>query len=205
MTWEALLKTRIYGKKGLNSKDIAMVDYIMKDGVARTIDKIFDDIYDMINKTKKLGNKKSFELPISVLSTFSVSLRCSPERSSISFPMLSVLKRLRDKGLLEGLPKGLVALKDKDKDKVQVKDIDKRKEGFEKEVIEIAKTKKYDIREVEKFVSYWTEPNRSGKKMLFEMRQVFHIPRRLATWFKNSFNNKKGVNNERKQMHFTGS
>ena len=122
-----------------------------------------------------------------------------------SKPHLSVLKRLRDKGLLEGLPKGLVALKDKDKDKVQVKDIDKRKEGFEKEVIEIAKTKKYDIKEVEKFVSYWTEPNRSGKKMLFEMRQVFHIPRRLATWFKNSFNNKKGVNNERKQMHFTGS
>ena len=67
-----------------------------------------------------------------------------------SKPHLSVLKRLRDKGLLEGLPKGLVALKDKDKDKVQVKDIDKRKEGFEKEVIEIAKTKKYDIKEVEK-------------------------------------------------------
>ena len=122
-----------------------------------------------------------------------------------SKPHLSVLKRLRDKGLLEGLPKGLVSLKDKDKDKVQVKDIDKRKEGFEKEVNEIAETKKYDKKEVEKFVSYWTEPNRSGKKMLFEMRQVFHIPRRLITWFKNDFNNKKGAKNERKEMHFTGS
>jgi len=62
MAWEALLKTRTYGKKGLNSKDIAMVDYIMKDGMGRTIDKIFDDIYDMINKTKKLGNNKTFKL-----------------------------------------------------------------------------------------------------------------------------------------------
>jgi len=36
MTWEAILKIRTYGKKGLNSKDIAMVDYIMKDGKGRT-------------------------------------------------------------------------------------------------------------------------------------------------------------------------
>jgi len=64
MTWEAILKIRTYGKKGLNSKDIAMVDYIMKDGKARTIDKLFDDIYDIINKTKKMGQNEAYSLKL---------------------------------------------------------------------------------------------------------------------------------------------
>ena len=44
-----------------------------------------------------------------------------------------------------------------------------RKEGFKSEVNEVAIVKKYDKKEVENFVNYWTEPNRSGKKMLFEI------------------------------------
>jgi len=59
MAWKAILKTRNYGRKGLNSKDRAMVDFIMKDGEARTVVRIFDDIYDMINKTKKLGRRRA--------------------------------------------------------------------------------------------------------------------------------------------------
>jgi len=35
---------------------------------------------------------------------------------------------------------------------------------------------------VQKFVSYWTEPSRSGKKMRWEMQEAFEITRRLATW-----------------------
>ena len=62
MTWKTILKTRNYGKKGLSAKDTAMLDYIMKDGMTRTIERIFDDIYDMINKTKKLGSNKADKL-----------------------------------------------------------------------------------------------------------------------------------------------
>jgi len=37
-------------------------------------------------------------------------------------------------------------------------------------------------REIQKFVSYWTEPSRSGKKLRWEMQETFEITRRLATW-----------------------
>jgi len=32
------------------------------------------------------------------------------------------------------------------------------------------------------FISYWTEPNKSGTKMLFELRQTWDTKRRLKTW-----------------------
>lgn len=41
---------------------------------------------------------------------------------------------------------------------------------------------KYSQEMLEKFCQYWTEPNRSGTKMRFELEKVFDIPRRLATW-----------------------
>lgn len=37
-------------------------------------------------------------------------------------------------------------------------------------------------REVMKFISYWTEPSRTGK-MRYEKEKFFEINRRLATWF----------------------
>jgi len=122
-----------------------------------------------------------------------------------SKPHLSVLKRLKEKGLIDGLPKGSITLKDKDKEEDKVKSIEKRKEKFVEEVNLAADSKNYDKNEVEKFIDYWTEPNRSRKKMLFELKQVFHIPRRLSTWFNNSFNKKKGLDNEHRKMHFTRS
>lgn len=48
--------------------------------------------------------------------------------------------------------------------------------------------------EMTKFISYWTEPNKSGSKQRWELEGTFEIGRRLATWFSrtNSFagNNK---------------
>jgi hypothetical protein len=43
--------------------------------------------------------------------------------------------------------------------------------------------------EIAKFISYWTEPNKSGSKQLWEMKVTFEVGRRLATWFQraNSF------------------
>ena len=45
--------------------------------------------------------------------------------------------------------------------------------------------------EIAKFLSYWTEPNKSGSKQRWEMEQTFEIGRRLATWFSRikTFNN----------------
>ena len=35
---------------------------------------------------------------------------------------------------------------------------------------------------LDKFISYWTEPNTSGTKMLFELRPTWDTKRRLKTW-----------------------
>lgn len=39
------------------------------------------------------------------------------------------------------------------------------------------------VREITKFISYWTEPNKSGSKQRWQMEKTFEIGRRLATWF----------------------
>lgn len=39
--------------------------------------------------------------------------------------------------------------------------------------------------EFEKFTAYWTEPNPSGTKQLWQLRKTFDIARRLDTWFRN--------------------
>lgn len=42
--------------------------------------------------------------------------------------------------------------------------------------------------EVEKFCSYWTEPNKSKTKIRWELQPTFDIYRRLGTWFRNNDN-----------------
>ena len=41
------------------------------------------------------------------------------------------------------------------------------------------------LAEVKKFVSYWTEPNKSGTKQRWELEKVFDLQRRLQTWLNN--------------------
>jgi len=38
-------------------------------------------------------------------------------------------------------------------------------------------------REIQKFISYWTERNKSGTKERWELQPTFDVKRRLATWF----------------------
>lgn len=38
------------------------------------------------------------------------------------------------------------------------------------------------LREVGKFISYWTEPNKSGTKVRWQLESTFDIQRRLYTW-----------------------
>lgn len=39
--------------------------------------------------------------------------------------------------------------------------------------------------EVNKFISYWTEPNKTGTKQRWELEKAFEVKRRLGTWFRN--------------------
>lgn len=47
--------------------------------------------------------------------------------------------------------------------------------------------------EINKFISYWTEPTKSGKQQRWETEPTFEITRRLNTWFRNikQFQNQK--------------
>ena len=39
--------------------------------------------------------------------------------------------------------------------------------------------------EVNKFIFYWTEPNKSGTKLKWQLQQTFDVKRRLMTWLNN--------------------
>lgn len=57
---------------------------------------------------------------------------------------------------------------------------------------------KYGKEMLREFFDYWTEKNKNGKKMRFEMQKVFDISLRLATWNKNK-NNGKFTKDKREQ------
>jgi len=62
--------------------------------------------------------------------------------------------------------------------KSKVNNIKEREEIFRRSV----KTFDYPNDMLEKFISYWTEPNKSGTKMLFELKPTWDTKRRLKTW-----------------------
>jgi len=74
------------------------------------------------------------------------------------------------------------------------KTIEEKKEEFKKSIEPFRE--KYDSEMLNDFWRYWTEKNKNGKKMRFEMQKVFDVGRRLITWSKNE-NNK--FNGTRKQ------
>jgi hypothetical protein len=48
--------------------------------------------------------------------------------------------------------------------------------------------------EVKKFVSYWTEPTRNGKKEKWELERTFDVKRRFTTWIMNFTKYNKNYN-----------
>jgi len=79
--------------------------------------------------------------------------------------------------------------KNKNKSKEEVNNIDARKLKFAdtlKPYIE-----KYGRDMVKDFYLYWTEPNKSGTKFKQEMLKTWDASRRLETWSRNNFGNKK--------------
>ena len=72
-------------------------------------------------------------------------------------------------------------------DKEAVKrDLDSITEQFANSVMEYRET--YTDNVLDGFISYWTEPNRSGTKLRFELQQTFEVSRRLKTWNTNQEN-----------------
>jgi hypothetical protein len=45
---------------------------------------------------------------------------------------------------------------------------------------------KIQIEEIKKFVSYWTEPNKSKTKIKWELEKTWDMKRRVGTWMRNS-------------------
>ena len=52
MGWEKILKGRI----GVGTSDTKLVNYILRDGEFKTVDRIIDEIYDLIAENKKMGH-----------------------------------------------------------------------------------------------------------------------------------------------------
>lgn len=49
--------------------------------------------------------------------------------------------------------------------------------------------REFVLREIRKFISYWTEPNKSGTKLRWQLEDTFEITRRLRNWFDRSSQN----------------
>jgi uncharacterized protein YdaU (DUF1376 family) len=72
--------------------------------------------------------------------------------------------------------------------------IKEREINFKKYVLEFSN--KYETELLKAFFNYWSEPNKTNTKMLWELKPTFDISRRLATWNSNNFNkNKNGKSN----------
>lgn len=65
-----------------------------------------------------------------------------------------------------------------------------KNEETQKKAIDYLTTKgfnpNYALTEIKKFISYWTEPTKSGKKQRWETEKTYDVRRRLATWLNNS-------------------
>ncbi len=63
---------------------------------------------------------------------------------------------------------------------------DKELKEFKEEVYSFKE--KYNSEMIEEFIRYWTEENKSGTKMRFQLQQTWSTSRRLATWNKRDYN-----------------
>ena len=58
MNWEKILKRRA-GGLGPSPRDIRLINYILRDGEFKTVARILDEIYDLLQENKKLGINKT--------------------------------------------------------------------------------------------------------------------------------------------------
>jgi hypothetical protein len=86
---------------------------------------------------------------------------------------------------------------DINKDEKKEKNKELRETNFVSEVYQYTE---YPIEMLQKFVNYWTEPNKSKTKMRFELEKVFDIKRRLVTWVSRDNSFTKNNDNEFEQL-----
>ena len=65
-------------------------------------------------------------------------------------------------------------------------DSEKKQQDFVQNLILRGVDEAIASQEVRKFVSYWTERNKSGTKQKWQLQNTFELARRLAKWFENS-------------------
>lgn len=68
-----------------------------------------------------------------------------------------------------------------------LKPIELREADFKKEVFG---SKEYSTQMLTEFFEYWSEVNRAGSKMKFELEKTWHTGRRIARWSRSGFNEK---------------
>jgi hypothetical protein len=51
---------------------------------------------------------------------------------------------------------------------------------------------------IREFYDYWSEPNRSKTKILYQLQKTWDTKRRLQRWKRNNFNNEKNRTNNRR-------
>ena len=78
---------------------------------------------------------------------------------------------------------GYVPVRNPPKVNISKVNINIREENFKKEVL---KFKNYPSWMLKEFTDYWTEPNKSGTKMLWEMKETWDLKRRLERWSANT-------------------
>ena len=64
-------------------------------------------------------------------------------------------------------------------------DLEARRKRFISEINSLSGFEEY----AEDFIDYWTEPNKSGTKMRFELEKTWSLKSRLSRWKKNHITN----------------
>lgn len=106
--------------------------------------------------------------------------------------IISLTNALPKKGV--AMDKAIVKHREKQKEykqtNKQLNNITERKQSFRKSIASFNKANpdKYPKQLYVDFESYWSEHGENDVKMRFEKQTSFSINRRLATWFKNDFN-----------------
>ncbi|MDR1556215.1 MAG: DUF4373 domain-containing protein [Tannerellaceae bacterium] len=83
---------------------------------------------------------------------------------------------------------GGLAVTQEDREKKAARELEKRKKEFYNTLVPFVD--RYPKETVRSFFDYWSEKNRSGSKMRFELEKTWEVGRRLATWA----NREKGFN-----------
>lgn len=77
-------------------------------------------------------------------------------------------------------------------DTVKVNDINDREANFKNEILLYQNS--YSLKILEAFFLYWSEPDKSRKKMRFEKEKTWDTSRRLSRWAKNDFSKSENEN-----------